>query len=191
MLGTVGGQDDGQALVPQRGEQFQNHRLIAQVECRYRLVEDEGVAPGGQCTGDEDQLLLAAGQAGERPRCQMGHAHPVQGLGGDPAVLGARLGKHAQLPCPAHEDHVGYEVREDSGRRLRHEADLAPAGHRTLRRFGDPGQQPQQRRLADAVGTEQRRDGRRFHRHVEPPEHPRATAEAKAEISGFNHGIFP
>ena len=163
----MGDDEGGDAEALLQLAQFHLH-VLAQigVERRERFVEQEDLGIDGEAARDGDALALAAGQLMDAPRAEAGQLHEFeQGL--DPL--------HPRAPADAADrerigDVVGDVEMGKQRERLEDHAEFAPV----RRQCGDlaaarmqapgarllePGNQPQQRRLAATGGAEQADEG--------------------------------
>ena len=146
--------------------------LHGHVERRHRLVEEQHPWVGGQRPGDGDPLGLAAGELRRAPPRQLADADLVE------PALGVRARRPAggtRAAWPEGDVLEGVEVREEQGVlaeqgrtpgvRRDHQARAARAdvgehlpvdGHPAGGGPDQAGQHPEERRLAGAVGAEQR-----------------------------------
>src|SRR5690606_35856034 len=165
--GGPGGHD-----VPQRPvDAAHDHRCQAQ----RQLVDEQQVRVGQQRPADGDRLLLAAGQLGRvlpppvrHPREQL--VHGLQRPGAGPPAVGAGEqvlldGERAEQPPPLRHQR---DARRDPP--VRGEAGDVAAGEVNGPRGGgvEPGQGPQQRGLARAVGPDDRQHLAALHLEAEP-----------------------
>ena len=112
VLGVVGAEDHGIALCRQTAHHLQYPQLVAVVQRRGGLVHHQHLRLLRQRTGDQHQLLLAAGEMGEVPLPQMGRAHLLQRLVRLPYLGRARLLEGVQLTGRAHQHRVQHRVAE-------------------------------------------------------------------------------
>jgi hypothetical protein len=114
------------------------------------LVEQEQVGLAYQLTRD-GQALLPAAREGRRQLRLPREPGPSQGYG-DAAVHLVSL--DLQVGERLAQDGADGRIRREGGV-LRHVADAQPLAHGTRPRRGrlDPGQDPEQRRLAGAIGA--------------------------------------
>ena len=164
--------DHGHPVCRQRPHHPQRQHLIAEIEMRGRLVEQNHVRLLHQDPREQDQLALAAAQ----PGCRADPSDAACRRARAPASASARSrapGKpeEAQVRSPAHEHHVA----DGKGKRrrvvLKQEADSAGAGRRrkaadlvtahldrSTARRQRAGDAAQQRRLPTSVRAEHRQD---------------------------------
>ena len=165
--------DDREASVLHEAlKESQDDELVTEIEAGFRLVEHEDARVGDERSGDEDHLELAArhGRAGHLG--QVGGTHLVEDVAGHALLARSGLGEGAHVGCsPNHHHleagechvggvaglrHVGQDAAQRPGRHRRNGSavdECAPAvpllqaDHRA-----------QQRRLAGAVGTQDRQE---------------------------------
>ena len=140
----------------------------ARVEVRQRLVEQQHRGLQHQRPRDGDALLLAAGELGGEPGVEAGQA--------DRRQRGARLVVGLRLALPRDDEAVAHVFQHAHVRKqriaLEHHRHVAPGGGArghvlVADQDGagggqlEPGQHPQDRRLAAAGGAEQRHQGSR------------------------------
>ena len=87
-------------------EERRDLELIAEIERRGRLVEQQHVGRLRQRARNHDALLLAAAQRGERPRLERRRAGRRQRLARDRLVRRALELERAEVRIPAHQHHV-------------------------------------------------------------------------------------
>jgi hypothetical protein len=63
----VGHDDDGDAVGADPLQEGGHPLLVGQVEAVERLVEEQQAGPAGEGLGDQEPLLLAAGDLADRP----------------------------------------------------------------------------------------------------------------------------
>ncbi len=97
----------GQHRQPAVPDQRQQLQLLRDVEVVRRLVQHQHPRFLGQRAGDQHPLLLAAGQAQEGPRGEVGGAGTVQRVLAHPQVGGARPPRTALVRQPPHRDDLG------------------------------------------------------------------------------------
>ena len=177
VLGVAGGQvqvvqhdDDGAAaLGVQPADQVEDVDLVGEVEVGRRLVEQQQVGALRERHRDPGALPLAAGERVDRPVGEVGHVRPGQRLGDDRLVVPRPLPQPALVRVPAAGDQVGDGEPLRGDRRLRQQAEhlgdlagrrpgdrLPVEQHLAARRPQQPAQGAQQRRLAAAVGPDDR-----------------------------------
>ena len=158
--------DDGAAGVRQLAGDREHQVLMAEVERRGRLVEQDHRRLLGEDAGHVDERLLAARTGGKRALAQVGGPHTIDGLGHYAVVAAAVVpGEATHL-----DDGAGIE-REHRLRVLRehaagpgqlerlHRADRSAVdGDRTGAGGEVAGEHGQPRRLAGAVRTDERGD---------------------------------
>jgi hypothetical protein len=71
---------DGHPLVVEAADEISKPLLRGEIDAGERLVHDEQSGRGDQGTGDEDPLLLAAGEVDERVVGLLCQPHPVDDL---------------------------------------------------------------------------------------------------------------
>src|SRR5206468_2299674 len=164
-------QDRHAALAVQAPQQRRRLRLVAQVEMRGGLVEHEEPRLLGQRPREQGALALAARELLERQRSQRERLRRRHGgaRGGD---VGGVLEEAARrVRVTAHQHELLDRERKGPRRLLRHHRHLArqrpgreiahgPSGEPDLAalRAQHAREQPQQRRLARAVGTDDAED---------------------------------
>ncbi len=131
VLGIVGGEQDGVALLRQETHLLQHTELVAVIQRGGGLVHDEELRLLAQGAGNEHQLLLAAGEGGEVPLRQVGHTQLLQG--GQSLLLQGLGGalERGQVPGQAHEGGVQHGIAEGGTVYLRDVGDAGrqlPAG---------------------------------------------------------------
>ena len=171
MLGIVGGQQHRVALPRQLTHPLQHPQLVAVIQRGCGLVHHQNIRPLAQGAGDENQLLLAAGQGGEVPLRQLCHAHLLQRIHG--MLFHPRRGRaeRRQLPGQTHQRGVQHRIAEGGTVDLRDIGDVLrrlPPGQRAhvpavqLDGAGIVRQSSQQtaeqRALARAVGAQHREE---------------------------------
>ena len=162
--------DGAAALAVEPGDQVEHLDLVGEVEEGRRLVEQQQVGVLGQRHRDPGPLPLAAGELVEGPVAQVaGVGHLQRGLD-DLLVVGRPLAEPALVRVPAAADQVADQQAVGRDRALGEQreptGDLAgrtrrrsaSPSSRTLppARLEQPGQGAQQRRLAAAVGPDDR-----------------------------------
>ena len=165
--------DRDAVLVGQVADQVEDLHLVAQVEERGRLVEQQHAGVLGQAGGQPDPLQLAAGQLVDGAVGHRGHAGDLHRPGDGPRPVGVVGAPAAPVGVAAVADHVAHA---DAGRHrtaLGEQRDPAGEVARGQRQRGrhavveqhvaadrpvQPGQRAQQRRLAAAVRPHERRD---------------------------------
>ena len=165
----VRGDDDRQAaLAIQPCEQRGDVELVAEIERRRRLVEQQDLGLLGERAGDDDALLLAARERGEAAALEGERAGGRERLARDGHVARALEFERAEVrdSVPSGRSRARCSRRRDGfpAARPRCDARAPRAGQRrevapssvTVPdvRPQHAGQQPQQRRLARAVGAE-------------------------------------
>ena len=147
------------------GEQRRDLELIAQIERRGRLVEQQHVGGLRQRRGDDDALLLAAAQRAKRAVLELRRAGRRQRVARDGAGrpgprprtrrdAGSGPSAPSRAPCsrrPAAVSCGTTAIRRASARREYAGSGAAVEQHLPAGRAARAGQQPQQRRLARAV----------------------------------------
>ena len=169
----VVGADDQRAAPRRRGEQAVERRAGRVVQAGRRLVEDDDVGLARQRRREGDALALAVGERGER-------ALERRGEGGGDVLAGVRLPAHPrQLAQPAAPGQPG-----DGGEALGRVAGAQPGGPRDApaRRRRDAGDEPQQGRLAHAVGALHGDDGARLQLEVDVAQDRRSRAVALGDL---------
>ena len=132
-----------------------------------------------------DKLLLhAARQRASQTAAEPLETNALQQVGG--ACPGNRIG-HVVEPRPQVQVLVDREVLVE-GETLRHQAERAHALHLNAAagRLDQSGDEPEERRLARAVGTEQREELAAVDGQRQPAQRLRA-AEAHRQIRGVDH----
>ncbi len=142
----------------------ENPDLIAKIEVRGRLIEDQDGRLLDQGAGQQRQLPFAAADFGARTMAQMGDGQGLQRLFAQLHVMAGRGPEKAEMGGPAHGDHIDDAKGKSRHMSLRHIADHGREfllGHdRTscpIRKnppfaYGQQAQQRlEQRGLADAV----------------------------------------
>ncbi|GHB52431.1 hypothetical protein GCM10010306_052830 [Streptomyces umbrinus] len=148
-------------------------RTGGRVEAGPGLVEDEEFRFGEQGLGDHDLLAAALGQLRHRRTGVLGGAQAFQPLDGGPGGLPT-----GQAVDAAEVDQIAGRGEGKGGREAF--GDVRGAGAARDTALGgrvDPGEQPQQGRLAGAVGTLDPRQGARGQREVDAAQHPWGAAE--------------
>ena len=155
------GDDDRQAALPvEPAEQVRNLELVADIERRRRLVEQQDVGLLRERAGDDHALLFAARERGERA--------PLEpGLPRDLDIARTLELERAEMRVAAHQRDLEHGVVEREVRFLGHDRDAPRAGarvhrrdrhavdgHRARVRLQHSGQEAQERGLARPVGAE-------------------------------------
>ena len=151
-LGVVGGDEHGGARRGQRAQAIRERLLVAAVHAARRLVEqDGGRRLALQHDRQREPLALAAGEV-------------ARVAVGERAEAGRLERRGRKLLPHALGDQVVAGVLEQ-------ERDPPGADDAAARRLGEPGREPQQRRLARPVAAHQRHALARRQRHVHPAQH--------------------
>ena len=190
LVEQVRGEQHGAALGDQLADQVAELEDAGGVEAVDRLVEDQQLGVAEQAAGDAEALAhaervgadLVVGPAAEADALERGVDAPV-------GALVARRGVHVQV-LAAGEMAVEARLlddRADARQRLRavvlaEQADRAAGGLR------EPEQQPDQRRLAGAVGAQEAEGAAARHLEVDVLEGG-AIAEALPEALGVDGQI--
>ena len=158
------------AVVVEAREQRGDFELIAKIERRGRLVEQQELGRLRKRAGDDDALFFAAAEGhvialGERRR-----AGGFERLAGNLEVRRALQLKRTEMRIPAHQHHLHHAELEGGMRFLRHDCDVArqfAPRHRSQRPVAEhhaaalrpqhAAEQLQQRRLAAAVRSKKAR----------------------------------
>ncbi len=182
----MGGEHDGGAVLLEPGQRAEHLLDAGRVQARRGLVEQQHRRAHGDGPRRGGPLALAVGQLVRRPVRQVLDAEQGERLGHPLAHL-----THGQPEVHRPEGHVLGDVGAEQlvVRVLQHELHALPMGpkplagvvdpcpvdrHLTARRLVATGQAAQQRRLAGAVGAEQRRATPRPDQQVRPDEHGRS-----------------
>jgi hypothetical protein len=169
---VVGHEHAGDAEVGEEGVDLAPHlHPQRRVEVRERLVEQEHAGAGSERPGQRHALLLAAGQRRRQPVAEAGEPDEGEGLVDAAAAVGIALRDAvADVPLDGHvrEQRPVLEHHPDVAALRRHGRDVAPADDD---RAGvgplEPGEDPQQRRLAAARRSEQGDDRAGLDREVD------------------------
>ena len=169
-------------LADPRQQALDDHRSEAEAE----LVEEQQPGLAGERAGDGEHLLLPARQQPGAPRPDVRERRevPVRDLGvealspvAEPEVLG-----HGQAEEePATFRHVGDPEAGAAARRTAGEV-VAVEQDAPAHRVDDPGDRPQGRRLARAVGAEEGDDLARTDGQVEVAYHRRLVVAAREAV---------
>ena len=167
------------ALAIEPAEQGGDVELVAEIERRRRLVEQQDVRLLGQRAGDDDALLLAAGERGETAALE-GERCPVAASASRAIghVARALEFEGAEVGVAPHQGDLEHGVVEREVRFLRHDRDATARARRAasdatvaaVERDGPgvgpqhAGEQAEQRRLARAVRAENAHDAARARR---------------------------
>ena len=158
----------GHAVILVEPQQQRRHlQLVAEVERRGRLVEQQQRGRLRQRRGNHDALLLAAAQLVKRAIGQVRRAGGGQRLARNADVVGPFDGEHAEVRVAAHQHDLDRGVLEGEFGFLRHDRDaprhvaarqaierLVAEQDAAGRRPPRAAQQAQQRGLAGAVRAE-------------------------------------
>ena len=108
-------------------EQMEDRLLRGGVDPREGLVEDEQLRLLGERAGEEDTLLLPAGERADLPRRECRHAHPRQCVMHARLVGGGRTAAEANGGVAAHQHDIMHRDGELPVHRLalRHVGDAA------------------------------------------------------------------
>ena len=93
----VGGDDQGDALLLEVGDDGQQGLAVGLVQAVEGLIEEDEARPGGHAARHEDSLLLTAGQGAEAPFGAVGQPHVLEGLQRPTTDLGAGAPQDAEL----------------------------------------------------------------------------------------------
>ena len=124
----VGHQDDRGTALLEVAQRVGQGTLVGQVDPGVGLVEEEQLGPAGQRPGDEDALLLAAGEVRDAVAGAVGEPDHGQGVVDRRAVLPAQGTQEATPGQSAGGDHLPHRGGHPRGGRgaLGHEADPVP-----------------------------------------------------------------
>ena len=191
--------DDRLPALPQGPQQLDDRLLRRRVDALEGLVHEVDLGVLDERTGEEDALLLAAGELADLAAGELGHADLLERLPRGRAILGARPPHPAEPPVPAHQHDVEDARREVpvDAAALRHVGDelallrVRPPVHERLPggRLHHPEDRPHQRRLAGPVGADDRHQHALRHLEVDVPEH-RLLAVGNGQI-GHLDGVHP
>ena len=197
----VGDQHDRRAARHQTAEGGRERLLRLHVHARGRLVEDEQVGCAGQGPGDQNPLLLAAGKGGDavaEPVLRARPPRPPRRSRAGRARLSGRNGGAPREPAGRHDLADGGGDAGGGRGALRHEADPLPGGelpergaeqaHLAAHGGHQPQHGPHQRRLAGAVGAQDRDDLAGPDVQVDAAQH-RAAAELDGDVAGPDQGV--
>ena len=87
-------------------EQLDDDPFRPRVHAAKRFVHQVEVRLLGQGPGQKGPLLLAAGELTDLPIDELGHAHLLQRLHGNPAVRSPRAPEPSQVAVAPHQHHV-------------------------------------------------------------------------------------
>lgn len=143
--------------------------LAGQVDARHRLVHDQQLGFAGEGAGDEDALVLAAGEGVHRVLGAVRHADQLQGAPDRLAVGPAQDAEAgAGEPARGHDLRHGRRDTARRGRALRYVPDAPPVAEAAARGAEQldlavahrylPDHRADGGGLAGAVGAEQRDD---------------------------------
>ena len=153
------------AVRAQPGKSLGERTLVGDVDPGHRFVEDEQLGPGGKGAGDENSLLLSAGEPGHAFPRPLGKAHGRQSGVDGGAIAFAQPAEGPAVSEPA----GGDDLADRRG--------YAGCGRRSLRDVPDlpPFCEPRQGCTEEASlagrewdQTDQGSDKRRFSRAVRP-----------------------
>ena len=195
--------EDGDAALPHVVEDAEEVELVAHVEVRRRLVEEEDGRLLREPARERGALPLAGGERPERPpgevrglRLPQGarHRRPVlRGEGRERPAVRVAAERHPVLDRDAvrrlvlrgHEGHALREARAGPAReRAALEEDLASRGRKEAR------ERAHERRLAGRVRPDEGEALARQKREVHAPQHAPAAA-VDAESAGVEDGAHP
>ncbi len=159
-------QQHGAAAGDELAQRAGERGLARRVDPGRRLVEHQQLGAAGQGPGDQRALLLAAGQAGHRVAGAVGQPDLLEGGRHGGPVGGPRRAEDAPTGDQAGPDHLGHRRRHagTGADPLRHVPDPLPSFEAAVAEQGDragaqrhqPQDRPDQRRLAGAVGAQDR-----------------------------------
>ena len=98
--------DGGDHRPVQPPHQVHQLELVFDVQMVGGLIQDEAGGLLGQGPGQDDPLLLPAGEGGEGAVRKVRHPHSLQGLGHNLVILGAVPVQRPLVRGPAHEHHI-------------------------------------------------------------------------------------
>ena len=197
---VVQGGDDRPALSALPTDAREQVELVSDVEVGRRLVEQQHRRVLGERLCEQCPLLLAAGQRRHLAAGEVSEAHRVERAVDDVAVGLTGLGEPAEVRRAAERDDLADRERGRQVGRLPHERQALPTLARRPVADGAPeqsgfavgwqqaGEGAQQRRLAGAVGADERDDLARpdpeVHRVQDPGAAQRHAQTVRAEGGG-------
>ena len=110
--------EDRFALFTEFLEQVEDDRFRAGIDAGHRLVHEVNVGLLSEGAGDEDALLLSAGELPDLAGRELGHADVFESATGDVSLLAAGATEPAEAAVGSHEDgfhDVDREVPIDGG----------------------------------------------------------------------------
>src|SRR5437763_8890339 len=179
---VVGHHHDRHPLVPaDAGHEGGDRRLVRQVEAVERLVEQQHGGPAHEGLGDEDALLLAAGDLADRTLGVGGGVDQVDDLGNSALCLalatpaGPGETPSVAVEAEAHDVDAAHAQAGVEAASLRQVADVGVVGagpvaqhrQRARRQRHQSEHGVDERRLAGTVGTEHGDELSGGHRQVE------------------------
>ena len=160
--GEIVGHEHNGGAFRQARKEFIQFDFRLRVDVGRRLIEQEQIRVRAERLCNHRALTLPAAEFGEQAAAQSAKPHRLERLCGRGTVLAGEPAEDAVTPAPQrgsfqHTDGKGRIVRHG----LRHKPDapphpfgrLAEDAHLPVSRGQRPQQEPQQRRLAAAVGT--------------------------------------
>ena len=194
LVGIVGRERDGQAVIRKAPDLAHDLSLIAEIEIRRRFVEKDDTRLLRQRSRDQGKLPLAAGNHGVGAAGEMGYAKPVDRVARDGIIIGRRRGKQVAMGAAPHQHDVLDRKGEGAQVNLRNISDqpgALPHGQPPERfsldtdlsreRRNEPDQGLEQSRLAAAIGAEKCEHLAGGERNIErATDHPVAVTDGEA-----------
>src|SRR5581483_7491223 len=200
---VVHGGHDGEVVVASQAvDQLEHLLLMADVERGRRLVEEHDRRALRERAGDQHPLTLAAGQRGDDPVREREEIKARQRVVHRGEIARSLDAERGDVRRPAEQDVVGHPRTFGDDRGLRNKRDqprpLAarqrrrpPAAEEQLAGPGrEPGNEAQQRRLARAVGADDRQPLAPRDVHVDAPQH-RVAVVGHRGGAAVDHDVTP